>query len=137
MEDIARIRVRAAAAAAGGDGEALMSAEEERELLVREVEHEDRAERGDEEDDVEPAVVEVELQLFAEHAGHHIAVLLGHRHAHQQHQTHQVHALRKQIRHLQINLMRRNVDLMRGSVERECECEEEEGAGRGEARRTP
>lgn len=67
----------------GGDGETLVSAEEKRELLVREVEYEDGAERRDEEDDVEPAVVEVELELLAEHSGHHTAVLLGHRHTHQ------------------------------------------------------
>lgn len=61
-------------------------------LLVSQVEEQDAGERADQEDHVEPAVVEVELQL-PEDFGDDGAVLQGHAHADQQHRGDEVHAL--------------------------------------------
>lgn len=61
-------------------------------LLVSQVEEQDAGERADQEDHIEPAVVEVELQL-PEDFGDDGAVLQGHAHSDQQHRGDEVHAL--------------------------------------------
>lgn len=63
-----------------------------RRLLVGQIQEEDAGESADQEDDVEPAVVEVELQL-SQHVGHDGAILQRHAHTHQQHARHKVHPL--------------------------------------------
>lgn len=63
-------------------------------LLVSQVEEEDAGEGTDEEDDVKPAVVEVELKLpkdFRDDG----PVLGGHAHSDQQHRRDEVHALQR------------------------------------------
>lgn len=65
-----------------------------RRLFVREIQEEDAGEGADEEDDVEPAVVEVELQL-PQDVRHDGAILQWHAHPHQQHARHKVHPLRE------------------------------------------
>lgn len=49
-----------------------------------EIKEEDAGQGADQEDDVKPAVVEVELQ-FSQDLGHNGAILQRHAHAHQQH----------------------------------------------------
>lgn len=53
-------------------------------LLVGEIEEEDAGQGADQEDDVKPAVVKVELQL-AQDFRHNGAILQRHTHTHQQH----------------------------------------------------
>lgn len=53
-------------------------------LLVSQVQEEDAGEGADQEDDVKPAVVKVELQL-SQDVGHDGAILQRHAHTHQQH----------------------------------------------------
>ena len=64
-------------------------------LLVGKVEEEDAGESADQEDDVEPAVVEIKLQL-PQDLGDDGAILQRHTHAHEQHRRHKVHALREE-----------------------------------------
>lgn len=64
-------------------------------LFVSQIEEQDAGEGTDQEDDIEPAMVEVELQL-PEDLGDDGAVLQGHAHADQQHRGHEVHALQGQ-----------------------------------------
>lgn len=59
-------------------------------LLVRKIQEEDAGEGTDQEDDVKPTVVKVELQL-SQDIGHDGAILQWHAHAHQQHAGHKVH----------------------------------------------
>lgn len=59
-------------------------------LFVGEVEEEDAGEGADEEDDVEPSVVEVELQL-SQNFGHDGAILQRHAHPHEENRRHKVH----------------------------------------------
>lgn len=63
-----------------------------RRLLVSEIQEEDAGEGADQEDDVKPAVVKVELQL-AQDIRHDGAILQRHAHAHQQHARDKVHPL--------------------------------------------
>lgn len=53
-------------------------------LFVGQVKKKDAGQSADQEDDVKPAVVEVELQL-SKNLGHNGAILQWHAHAHQQH----------------------------------------------------
>lgn len=53
-------------------------------LLVGEIKEEDAGQGADQEDDVKPAVVEVELQL-SQNLSHNGAILQWHAHSHQQH----------------------------------------------------
>lgn len=62
-------------------------------LLVSKIQEEDAGEGADQEDDVKPTVVEVELQL-PQDVGDDGAILQWHAHAHQQHARHKVHPLR-------------------------------------------
>lgn len=64
-------------------------------LLVGQVEEEDAGQSADQENDVKPAVVEIELQL-PQDFGDDAAVLQRHAHAHEQHRRHKVHALREE-----------------------------------------
>lgn len=64
-------------------------------LFVSQIEEEDAGEGTDQEDHVEPPVIEAELQL-PEDLGDDGAVLQGHAHSDQQHRGHEVHALRAQ-----------------------------------------
>lgn len=61
-------------------------------LFMCQVEEEDAGESTDQEDHVEPAVVEIKLQL-AQHLRHDTAVLQRHAHPHQQNRRHKIHAL--------------------------------------------
>lgn len=63
-----------------------------RRLLVSEIQEEDAGEGADQEDDVKPTVVKVELQL-PQDVGHDGAILQRHAHPHQQHARHKVHPL--------------------------------------------
>lgn len=76
-------------------------------LLVGEVQEEDAGEGADQEDDVEPTMVKVELQL-PQDVRHDGAILQRHAHPHQQHARHKVHPLRERgpcfIRSLELEL---------------------------------
>lgn len=61
-------------------------------LFVSQIEEQDAGESTDQEDHVEPPVIEAELQL-PEDLGDDGAVLQGHAHADEQHRGHEVHAL--------------------------------------------
>lgn len=62
-------------------------------LLVGEIKEEDARQGADQEDDVKPTVVEVELQL-SQNFGHNGAILQRHAHTHQQHGWYKIHPLR-------------------------------------------
>lgn len=62
-------------------------------LLVSKIEEEDAGQGADQEDDIKPTVVKVELQL-PQDLGHNGAILQRHAHTHQQHRRHKVHPLR-------------------------------------------
>lgn len=61
-------------------------------LLVSQIEEQDAGEGTDEEDDIKPAVIEVELE-FSQDFCDYGAVLWGHAHSDQQHGRDEVHAL--------------------------------------------
>lgn len=60
-------------------------------LLVSQVEEQDAGEGADEEDDIKPAVIEVELE-FPQDLCDYGAVFWGHAHSDQQHGRDEVHA---------------------------------------------
>lgn len=76
-------------------------------LLVRQVQEEDAGQGADQEDDVEPAVVEVELQL-PQDLSYNGAVLKGHAHTHEQHRGDKVHALREAEKQSDITHVKNN-----------------------------
>lgn len=61
-------------------------------LLVGKIKEEDAGQGADQEDDVEPTVVEVELQL-SQNLGHDGAILQRHAHTHQQYRGDKIHPL--------------------------------------------
>lgn len=61
-------------------------------LLVSQIEEQDTGEGTDEEDDIKPAVIEVELE-FSQDFCDYGAVFWGHAHSDQQHGRDKVHAL--------------------------------------------
>lgn len=61
-------------------------------LLVGQIKEEDAGQSADQEDDIKPAVIEVELQL-SQNLCHNGAILQWHAHTHQQHRWHEIHPL--------------------------------------------
>lgn len=63
-------------------------------LLVSEIEEEDAGQGANQENDIKPSVVEVELEL-SQDLCHYGAIFQRHAHTHQQHRGHKIHPLKQ------------------------------------------
>lgn len=63
-------------------------------LLVSKIEEEDAGQGANQEDDIKPSVVEVELEL-PQHLCDYGAIFQRHAHTHQQHRGHEIHPLKE------------------------------------------